>query len=585
MLLTRLRWLQTGAFVLFAGLTVRLGDLQIRQHETLLEIGTNQWLDAVPVPAERGNIYDRQGRSLALSVTTWRVGVSTTSLRGKDPGECAAIADRVAGIFDLNPVETRRRLTEAGGKHIVLASRAVLHRDSLLALRRLGCVTFDVQHDRVYPQGGTGASLLGHFRDTGNGAVANGLEQAYDELLAGTPGEAWRHKTPHRGPGDGLEVVTPARDGLDLVLTIDADLQAIAEDCLEIAVPECHAIGGAVLIIDPNTGEVLAAADTPVIRDRTEAAEHKRFWDNYNFTGSYEPGSVFKIFTAASLLARDAVDTTLAIDCDDQQFDGYRIRNSEGHDFGFMSFMDAFAHSSNVYFARMVLNLRRDEFFRDLQLLGFGKPTGAVYPGQTRGLCKPMKDWSGRTQSTIAFGQEITASPLQVALAGATVANGGRLMAPMMVREVRTKNGSVVERREPVVYQEVMSERLAEVIRGAMLRAVTEGTGGKASVPWTTVAGKTGTAQKVREGATGYEYGVYIASFLGMVPADEPRLLILTILDEPDQSHHYASASAAPLFARVVEQIGRSTSWLSGVAVRKGAWRTDEGQSQVTAWR
>jgi len=579
--LNRLRWIQAGAFVVFAGLLVRMGDLQVRQHDTYYAMGIGQWLDPEPVPAERGNLYDRQGRSLALSVATWRVGVSAKSLRNKDAASCNAVADRVAGVLGLESDDVRRRLRSADGRHIVLARRAVLHRDSLLVLRRLGCATLELQHDRVYPRGGTGASLLGHFRDTGNGATANGLEQAYDDLLAGTPGEAWRHKTPQRGPGDGLEIVTPAKDGLDLVLTLDADLQAIAEDCLAAAVPECNAIGGAVLVLDPNTGEVLAAADTPVIRERADAAAHTRFWDNYNFTGSYEPGSVFKIFTAASLLARDAVDTTLAIDCDDQQFDGYHIRNSEGHDFGDMSFMDAFAHSSNVYFARMVLNLRRDEFFRDLQLFGFGKPTGAIYPGQTRGICKPVKKWSGRTQSTIAFGQEITASPLQVALAGATVANGGRLMAPMMLREVRTKSGTVVERREPVVYQRVMSKQLAEVMRDAMHKVVTEGTGGSASVPWTTVGGKTGTAQKVRDGAAGYEPGVYISSFLGLVPADEPRLLILTIIDEPDYAHHYASSSAAPLFARVVEEIGRSTSWLSGVAVRTGA---GDGERR-TAWR
>ena len=283
---TRLKWVETGALVLFAGLAVRLVDIQVLQHDELSERGRIQWQTLVPVPAERGNIYDRHGRSLALSVSTWRVGVATSHRVARGEGALERVADRVASVLEREPADVRARLRAGAGRHVVLERRAVLHRDSLAVLTSLGAVTLDVQHDRIYPRGGVGASLIGHYRDTGDGAVVNGLEQAFDSMLRGTPGEAWRHRTPTLGPGDGLEIVTPARDGHDVTLTIDADLQAIAETSLADAVVECNAIGGVVLIIDPGTGELLAAADTPVITDRSEAAEHQRFWDNFNFTGS-----------------------------------------------------------------------------------------------------------------------------------------------------------------------------------------------------------------------------------------------------------------------------------------------------------
>ncbi|MBU0741832.1 PASTA domain-containing protein [bacterium] len=560
----RIRWLQLLILLPFLVLTVRLVIVQVCRHEAYLERAERQWKHRESIPATRGNLYDRHGRSLALSLSTWRLGISTCLVEDAD-----STAAHVSGILGLDPRGLAARIEAARPDHLILERSAVVHLDTLVALCRHKEVTHEELRTRAYPLGGIGASLLGFCREDPQGRrLTTGLEQALDDVLAGTPGEGLVFANVTGGSDGRKELVRPL-DGLDVVLSIDADLQAIAEACLVEQVAECNAAGGAVVIVDPHSGDILAAADTPIMADRARTALPGA-WDNFCFTGAYEPGSVMKIFTAASLLQHAVIDTTTAYDCDDIQFDGYKIRNSESRDFGVLSFTGAFSHSINVYFARAVLNLRRSEFHRDLVEFGFGAPCGLKYPGRTRGSLKPPESWSGRSLSTLAIGQEMTCTPIQLALAAAAVANGGELMAPRLVKEIRSKDGTRSEAFPPVVQHRVMTPDLAALLRGALAQAVREGTGRLAAVAWTEVAGKTGTAQKALPGQ-GYVDGLYMSSFLGMAPASSPRLVILTLLDEADYAHHYASQSAAPLFASIVEEIGRATDWFSGVDARAGA--------------
>jgi len=560
----RVRWLQLLILLPFAALTARLIHVQVFEHTMYLDRAERQWKHRESIPATRGNLYDRFGRSLALSMSTWRLGISTSLV-----GDADSTAAHVGGILGLAPGPLAKRIRAAKPDHLVLDRSAVVHLDTLTALTRHREVTHDEIRSRAYPLGGIGASLLGFCREDEQGVRrATGLEQALDGLLAGEPGEGLIFANVAGGSDGRKELVRP-RDGRDVVLTIDADLQAIAEACLAERVAACNAVGGVVMIVEPHSGDILAAADTPVAADGRRNAPPD-LWDNACFTRPYEPGSVMKIFTSASLLARGVIDTTTAYDCDDIQFDRYRIRNSEGHAFGVMAFGGAFEHSSNVYFARAILNLRKSEFYRDLVEFGFGAASGLKYPGKSRGSLRPPEDWSGRSLSTIAIGQELTCTPLQLVMAASAVANGGDLMAPRLVREVRSKDGAVREVVPPTKQRRVMSPALAELLRGAMAGAVRVGTGRNAAVAWTEIAGKTGTAQKARPGE-GYVPGLYMSSFLGMAPASAPRLVILTMLDEPDYVHHYASQSAAPLFADIVEEIGRATDWFAGVDAPAGA--------------
>ncbi len=542
-------------------LAARIVHIQILRHDHYRERARNQWAKQEQILPERGNLYDRNNRPLALSVTSWRVGVSAD--RVDRLGSVAALLSEVLGT---DRTQLERRLRKARGAHAVVARGAALSPAQLTRLRGEPAVTLDEVRSRVYPLDGVGAALIGFYRADGpDDESATGFEYGLGSFLAGTRGQAWQLASAYPGRTLGQVVIESVHDGDHLVLTLDADLQEICDTELARSVAECGAIGGSVLILDPWTGDILAAASWPLLESRSVPCRDAAVWNNRNFNHSYEPGSVFKIFTTVSLLANAALDTATVFDCSDTSFDGFSIRNSDGHAYGDLNLMEAFTLSSNVYFARAVANLSAQEFYRDLCAFGFGQRTALPYPGQADGILKPPATWSRRSQATMAIGQELAVTPLQLGLALASVANGGWLYTPRIVREIGSHDGRSRRVCEPVRLRRVMPERLATLLRQAMARVVSEGTGVAARCDWISAGGKTGTGQKSRDGR-GYTPGAFIASFGGLVPAERPRLVILTVLDEPEGIHHYAAESAVPLFARIVREIRRSSDWLTDVS-------------------
>ncbi len=539
----------------------RLLNIQIFRHDYFQRRAEIQWRSPIDLAPERGNLYDRHGRPLALSVKTWRIGVSTQKL---DRAQQAVVT--LAELLELPADAIRSRLQAAAGRHVVLAQHAVLSPAELDRLREYESVTLDDLRSRIYPLGGIGASLIGHFRSgEGQGPdITTGLEQSLAFYLAGQTGKAWRLESPMPDESLGTIVLQEAVHGRNVLLTLDADLQEICERVLARSVVRYGAKGGSILIVEPACGDILAAASYPLLADRSQRCSDPAVWNNCNFTGQYEPGSVFKIFTAASLLANGAIDTATVYDCDDSDFGRFTIRNSDGHSFEMLSFMEAFSQSCNVYFARAVGNLSPEEFYRDLTEFGFGQRTRFPYQAQAAGILKPPADWSGRSQSTIAIGQEVAVTPLQLAMAVSAVANGGILYAPRIVRQIHDREGRVIENCPPIPLHRVVSEALAALLREAMARVVSEGTGEGAALPWIRTGGKTGTAQKCLDGH-GYARGKYVASFAGCVPSDRPRLVILAVVDEASGVNHYAAQSAVPMFRDVVTEIRRTTDWLTGV--------------------
>ncbi|MDO9695568.1 MAG: penicillin-binding transpeptidase domain-containing protein, partial [Candidatus Latescibacteria bacterium] len=297
---SRLRLLQWLSVVPFLILALRLFQVQVIQHEHYLARALRQWQNQKELPAQRGNIYDRHDRSLALSITTWRLGVAGANIQNQDAN---AMAAKMAPLVGQDAVALARllRKAQANRAYVLVDRRAVLHRDALNALRRLPGIELEQLDTRSYPIGGAGASLLGFCNPDSDGKRHTaGLERTLDEQLAGQPGRGLIYMLGLDASTAGLQEIVPPRDGRDVVLTIDADLQLIAEQELAAAVDSCNAAGGVVLIVDPRTGDILAAADTPVLGERSDA-KGPEAWDNFVFTGAYEPGSIFKIFTAASL--------------------------------------------------------------------------------------------------------------------------------------------------------------------------------------------------------------------------------------------------------------------------------------------
>lgn len=553
---TVLKWLMVVAGIV---LSARIVQIQIIQHDKYEELANSRWSKVVSIEAERGNLYDRDGRPLAMSITTWRIGVACSLV--ESPAALATVLAEAMGC-EANAME--QKIRRAGCGHIVLGKDVVLSEQGKKSLRKEKAVTMENLHSRLYPYDGVGASVIGFFRPDAGGAVSTGLENSLADYLAGKQGHAREVTMARAGATMGKIVTEKAVHGLNLKLSLDIELQSICEQRLRESIAECGVThGGAVLIMDPETGDVLAAASAPLMDTRDKRHSDSGVWINRNFTGLYEPGSVFKIFSAASLLRNGAVDTSTVFNCDDGA-GGTLIRNSDSHSYGDLSLMDAIAKSSNIYFAQAVGNLSKRELYRDLLDFGFGQRTSFPYPGQPAGRLSKPEHWSGRSKPTIAIGQEISVTPLQMTMAMCSVANGGRLMAPRLITEVSDAAGHTVEKIAPLMLREVMADPLAEVLRLAMGRVVETGTGKAAGLEWVSTGGKTGTAQKYK-GGPGYEPGAYIASFAGMVPLQNPRLVILTMLDEPVRSHHYASASAAPLFKRIVQDIRSNTDWLTDV--------------------
>ena len=555
-----LRILILCAGVVLAG---RLVHIQVFLHDKYRAIALDQWKSTVAIPAERGNLYDHTGRPLALSATTYRIGVSGSLV--KDTNSLAVL---LADVLEGDRARIRNKIAGAGDGHVVLASDVVLTSRQVSRIKADGqlAVTMEPIHARLYPTDGVGASFIGFYRHhkDKDKSVATGLENSLDHYLAGKEGLENLTRTANPNETMGAVEIEKAVHGKSIVLSLDTKLQTICEEELSRSIAECGATSGSVLILDPNTGDILAAASGPLMKTRQGKHPDPGLWINRNFTCQFEPGSVFKIFSTASLLRNSAIDTATVFNCDNIKIKGLYVYNSGGHDYGNLSLIPAFVQSSNVYFGKAVGNLRRRELYRDLTNFGFGQVTSLAYEGQPAGILRPVADWSGRSMQTIAIGQEIAVTALQLGLAVCSVANGGTLYAPRLIREIRDHRGKIIEEFQPVPLRQVMAEPLAALLREAMGRVVLEGTGEGAGMDWISTGGKTGTAQKCVDGKV-FKAGDYISSFAGMVPLENPRLVILTVLDEPNYAHHYASSSAVPLFASVVKGIRRSTPWLTDV--------------------
>ncbi|HOX25208.1 MAG TPA: penicillin-binding transpeptidase domain-containing protein [Candidatus Krumholzibacteria bacterium] len=556
----RLSLVKWACLVSACVLVARLVQVQVVQHERHRIAADKLWLDAEVIEPHRGNLFDRQGRPLALTVSSHRVSVIGSQVNRPD-----SVSAVLAEVLAADRADMARRVAAAGKRYVTIEPQAFLTEAQKRRLKRFAGVEIIDQLGRVYPLDGVGASLIGFYReDPDRTRRCTGLELGLDSLLVGEPGRSMKVCSARLGQDYGDVVVEPVRHGADVVLTIDADLQEICESRLRDAVAVCDAAAGSVLVLDPRNGDILAAASYPLVETRERPVRDVACWINRNLTTAFEPGSVFKIFTAATLLARGVVDTATVFDCSDNRFGGYTIDEAAGHHYGRLDFMEAFSQSSNVWFARAATNLSREEQYRALVDFGFGKLTGLPYPAERAGILAVPTAWSARSQPTIAIGQEVAVSPLQLGLAVAAVANGGTLFAPRIYCEVRSGPGAAAQHVEPEPLRSVLPRGLDAVLREAMRRVVREGTGAAVERDWIAIGGKTGTGQKSVPGR-GYRDNLHVATFVGLLPVAAPRLVIVAVLDEPSWSKHYAAQSAAPLFGAVVDDIRRTTDWLTDV--------------------
>lgn len=499
----------------------------------------------VPLPAPRGTVFDREGRELVVSRTTYRVSVAPLEL----PDRRAASRDLQTALGLRN--STARRIAEGERRWIRLpGTYSAVQKERIEARIRSG-LYLEPLVKRFYPLGRLGAEILG--RVDANGRGQSGLELAFDSLLAGQPGYGVQRRDAMGGSAGWLltPLVEPTPGG-DLHLTIDAELQALAESVLDDAVQESGAAGGDLLILDPQTGELLAAAS------------YRRAWRAASevltaATEPYEAGSTLKPFTLAALLAEDLATLSDSVDTGTGVYRtaGRTIHDERAH--GWLTLGETVALSSNVGMAKFAERLPQGVQFSYLRNFGFGTPTGITYTSESPGLLRPPAQWSAQSRASLAIGYEVAVTPLQLVMAYGVIANGGMLMRPRLVREARGHQGAVRWTTEPEAIRRVVSDEVAARVREVLAHAVTQGTGRSAGVRGLSVAGKTGTAWRF-DRELGYAGGTYTSSFVGLVPSEDPQLVILVKLDEPSGSY-YGGATAAPVMRTAVRAALAGSYW------------------------
>jgi len=509
------------------GLLWRGFEVGVLDHGEWSVRAEDQHGDTVSVPAPRGTIYDRDGVPLAASRTVYIVAIApnevsdTALVIRKLRAELGLTAAAARGVF------ARRLRWKVLGRFEESARRA---------LDGIDGVHFEPTQRRFYPHDGLAAELLGRVNDYGE--VAGGLEQEMDSVLAGAEGKAVKRLNSLGRPIPGAMVrVAQPLPGRDVVLTIDVDLQEIATDALRDALETTGAESGELLIVDPAKGEILAA-----VSRRKPGAASRPNWTAA--TSPYEPGSTIKPFTVAALLAERRATLVDSLFGENGSFRLHGRTINDVHAFGWITLREAFLESSNIVMAKAASRLEPEAQYRRLRDFGFGSPTGVGYPSESGGRLRNPGGWSKQTPASLAFGYEVSVTPLQLVMAYAAIANGGVLMEPLMVHQVRSRDGAIYRESAPRAVRRVVSTDVAAQVRGLLAEVVEQGTGTAASLGEWKVAGKTGTARF--SGGGHYVPGAYISTFAGFFPAEDPQIVFLVKLDRP-KGQYYGGQTAAPV--------------------------------------
>lgn len=525
----------------------RLAQVQLFRHDYYVARAQRQQERTLALNPVRGSILDSQGRLLAESVSAESIYADPQAVSDR-----AAVARKLASVksLRLSAREIEARLRSDSG--FVWIARQVPV-EIAAEVRRLAIpgIDFIEEHRRAYPRNSLAANVIGYVGIDGGGLA--GVEHSFDPHVRGRAGRVTVLRDARRGMylvgGEG-----PNRpvNGHDVVLTVDAVVQFIAEKALGAAVAKYRATGGSAIVMDARDGSILAMASLPTFDPNRFADFPPNAWRNRNVQDLYEPGSTFKIVPAAAGLEEGIVTPSQMIDCGDGYITIANVDIGEHGNtrFGILSFRDVLAHSSNVGIIRVALGLGERRLYSYVKRFGFGQRTGLELPGEGNGLLRHTSRWSLLSSASISIGQEVSVTPVQLVRAFGVIANGGVTVEPHIVDRVVDAEGRTIFQPERPVPQRVVSERTAAVLNEMLKDVVSRGTGKNAALAEHVVAGKTGTAQKAGRG--GYLPDKFVASFAGYVPADRPRLVILVVVDEP-RGEQYGGVIAAPVFREIAE--------------------------------
>lgn len=518
----------------------RLVYLQVHAAPAFAEKAQSQRTRDIEIAPKRGTIYDRDGDPLAVSREARTIYASPRFVT-----DATGTAEAFSRVLGGEPATYVERLQRDSGFVYIARKVDVEHAEAIESLGLSG-VGMLKDSRRTYPSGELAAQVLGFvgIDDVGLG----GLEQYYDSVLAGEPGSVLAERDPFGRPipGGVIHYEDPV-NGDDIMLTIDKDIQYTAQVALQQAVEKWSAAAGSVIVMDLRNGEILAMASVPGFNPNRFADADSVAYRNRPVTDVYEPGSTFKSIIAAAVIDAGLFEPDSMFELPPTlQVGGRRIKEAHPRSTVHWTLTQIVTNSSNVGAVKLGMALGKQPLYDYLDRFGFTERTGIDFPGEAVGHLPPVQQWSATSIANIPFGQGVSMTSLQLARALSAIANGGELVTPHFL--LQAPEGSGTETRWPK--RRAISEEAALATREVMKAVVTEGTGGAAAVEGYEVAGKTGTAQKARTDGRGYAGGKYIGSFSGFLPADDPQVLVIVIIDEP-KGAIYGGVVAAPVFSEV----------------------------------
>jgi cell division protein FtsI (penicillin-binding protein 3) len=544
------KWIRFRTYVVatffllgLAVLLVRAYQLQVLERNRLESIARAGYIGTTKLPPERGTIYDRDGNELALSIEVKSIYAHPKRIKEK-----FKTAKHLSGILGKSREEIVA-LLKSQRSFVWIARQIPIEQAKQIAPLELDGVGSITESRRYYPGRESAAHLIGFVGADNQGL--EGIERKYDSYLKG-PQHSLIHMRDALGRPFSISRPIPSGQGMhDLVLTIDKDIQYKAHQALLSAVRKAKAKSGQCLVLDPETGGILAMAVVPEFNPNVFARYEPDEWRNRTVTDCFEPGSTIKAFLLAAALSEYVVTPNTHFDCEHGKYKIGRNLIRDTHEYDVLSVSDIIMYSSNIGAIKIGHKLGYKRLYEYLKKFGFGSKTGIDLLGERDGFIRKPNVAKPIEKATLFFGQGMTATCLQLATAMGAIANGGKLMRPYVVKAIRNASGGVKKETKPAVVRRVLSPPIARKVSGILEGVVSEdGTGAKAAIDGFRAAGKTGTSQKVDASTGRYSRSRYVATFAGFVPADRPRLVIVVVIDEP-KGIPYGGVVAAPAFGEV----------------------------------
>lgn len=542
-MISRVKFLQAFFIIFFSIIVFRLFLIMFVEHEVYLERAKIQQVKKEEIIPKRGNIYDRKGREMAISLERDSLYIDPLMVKKRETIDILnnfvkVKYEDIFSDFEKNKrfIWLKRKLDDSTAQQI-----------KALKIEGIGFVT---EHTRYYPKGHLASHVIGFVNIDEEGI--EGLERLYDKYLRAEKGSktVLRDATGKKlSDGNFLEI-----KGNDIYLTIDEGLQYIVEKYLDEAMKKWKASSATAIMMDPYTGEILALANRPNYNpNNLKSVKNMSSIRNRAITDLYEPGSTFKIVATSAALEEKTVKTNSKFDCSAGfiEVGGKRIKDVHRH--GVLTFEEVIQKSSNVGTIKISMTLGKEKLYEYIKKFGFSQKTGIDLPGEVSGYVRPPEKWSGTSIGAIPIGQEIAVTPLQVLRAYSVIANGGYLVKPFIVSEIRSNDGNILF-KAVIKRERILSENTALTMRD-ILKKVTEqgGTALTARVDGNNVAGKTGTAQKYDPKIKRYSRDKFISSFVGFIPADDPKIALIVVVQDP-VGGYYGGVVAAPIFKAISDE-------------------------------